>query len=113
MVNSRNDPDYRDMRQTDGGRVFVAPHVAAPHGAAVLVMPAVSLTLGRTTLGNDPAAEHPTITTFALGSNAALCFIPTADELEALSEQMAKEATRMRERANAQLADVLGRAKRP
>lgn len=111
MPNYRDDPDYRDLRETAGERVCVAPHIGAPHGVPLLIMPGHAMTLGRTTLGQGKV-QHPTVTIFALGSATALVFIPTADELEAMAETMAKEAARMREAADATAADLIDRARR-
>lgn len=104
----RNDPAYRDMRSSDA-RLFVAPHMGRHPGTPpCLIMPAMAMTLGKTTLGQGEDF-HPTITMFALGQPAALCFLPNADELEAFAEAMVKMAATMRAEADAKLADVLAR----
>jgi len=111
MPNYRDDPDYRDMRESSlAGRAFVAPHVGAPHGDPVFIMPAVALTIGRTTLGKG-TFQHPTVTLFGLNQPAAFCFLPTADELEMLSEAMAKEAARLRADAGKHAEDLIRRAR--
>lgn len=107
-----NDPPYRDMREPDGDRLFVARHIGQPHGLPVVMMPSHAMTLGRTTLGDNKEVEHPTVTIFALESPAALVFIPTADELEAMSEVMAAEAKRMRDRADVVAAAAIEKARK-
>lgn len=104
----RNDPAYRDMRSSEG-RLFVAPHMGQHPGMPpCLIMPAMAMTLGKTTLGKGDIF-HPTITMFALGQPAALCFLPNADELEAFADAMRTMAATMRAEADALVADVLAR----
>jgi hypothetical protein len=111
MIERENGPGYRDLRSSEE-RIFIAPHWGRDPGEPPRrILPAMGMALGKTSTGNQPDLFHPAITMTALSQPAALCFIPTADELESFAEAMQKMAAEMRAAADAQAAEAIQRAR--
>lgn len=111
--NYRDAPDYRGLRGSAAGRVFVDAHWALREGhAPAYVMPAVGAQIGMMALESDRSVYHPTLTLYALQANIALNFLGTPDEFEETGRTMIRMAEQIRAQAGSDASAAIERARK-
>jgi len=114
-IHPSNSPNFRNIESPDQ-RIYVEHHVRIEADQAPAnVHPARRIVIGTTKLESTSDVVHPQITIYAACGPFGLTFIPTAEELEALGEEMIRQATQMRDDASAQADALIARVsnKRP
>ena len=109
MITPSNTPDFRDLRSSED-RVYADHHMRfETMQNPALVHPCKSLMFGSITLNGT---VHPHITLYALCGDFGLCFVPSADELEAMGQAMIDRAAKMRAEADTQASAAIERARK-
>lgn len=108
MMEEVNGPNYRDLRQSDGTRAVIAPHLRMLNGQPAHCWPSCEVIIG--SYRDDRGEERPSLTVLMVGQPFALVFLPTAEELEAMAETCATSAARMRQAAEEAATAALNKA---